>query len=306
MDPSTHLLQSIEELLGHCIKKMGLLSTDIRQVILADQEHYASAIKDISGHVSYTNDVHYVSVGKTVSKWLNSGHIVSDLVLHSGIIDKVVSCVSNGCDVSKWDDIGQQTLYMIFHELGHCKDGKIRQDIKNPNIVNSTKEFKIRHICDYYRNILLGEFSASVHSGLFMTPTVYDLELSSTLATVEEQLTYIDSLKNKYSEDNSLLYELAFTVGGLFWFILIQYSKLIGVRISNKELCDRGLSLWKEANSEASSIISKYDQLISNAWRAYPNWSGDLFHNLDSTWESLSLSCGYKFVHTNQGDALYW
>jgi len=305
-NPSTYLLQFIEKLLNHCLKKMGLSSKDIGRVIFADQDHYATAIKDISGHMSYTNDVDYISVGKTVSKRLNSGHILSDITLRSGIIDKIVGGVLNNCDISRWDESEQQALYTIYHELGHCKDGKIRQDITTPHIVNSTNKFKIRQICDYYRHILLGELSASVHSGLFMTAKVFERKLSDTILKIEKKLTYIDELMDKYSKDHSILYELAFTVGGLFWFILIQYSKLIGTRISNKRLRDHELILWKEASTSAYSIILEYDRLISSAWCVYPNWDSNLFHDLDSTWESLSLSFGYKFVHSDQGDALYW
>lgn len=306
MDPSTHLLQSIKSLLNHFIKNMGLSSDDVVQVIVADKEHYESAIKAIDDHISYTNNNDYVGVGKTVSKWLDSDNIVSNIVLHSGMVDSVLSGVLKGCEVSSWANIEQQALYTMYHELGHCKDAKIRRDVAAPNAVNSSKQFKIDQVCDYNQHIVLGELSASVHSGLFMTPTVFNLELSSTILTIEKRLTYINKLKNEYSKDHSILCELAFVVSGFFWFILIQYSKLIGARIGNKELRNLELRLWKEANTEASSVISEYDRLISNAWCLYPDWGGDLFHDIDRTWQSLSLSHGFKFVHTEQGDTLYW
>lgn len=303
---SWQLSRSIEELLVHCISNMGLTHDDIGQIVIIDKEHYTTTIREFDNKANRTDDDDFIGVAKTIPKRLDSGKISSNIFLLDGLIAQSLKAISKRGDFSILNEIEQQSLYTIYHELGHCKDAKIRQDLETPALTNSTNSFRIRKVCNYYRSILLGEFAASFHSGKFMTKTLFGREYNNIKIMIENKLTYISKLKQKYLKDHSKLYELAFLVSGFFWTILIQYSKLIGVKLNNNELRNLSVQLWNEVTNETNIIMEDYCSLLFDVAQLYPCWDSDYCCNIDEIWNLLALSFDYKFVQNEHGDALFW
>jgi hypothetical protein len=267
---------------------------------------FAEAVQKIDPKQSLTKSEDYICVGKTMSRRLEDGSIKSSCVLLAGIINEVLGVCIENKDFREWNLMEKQALYVIYHEFGHCMDAKYRFQESKREVRGEDKLFRIKNVFRYYSAILADELAACVFSANIMTGEVFELELQNTKAVILNNLKGLEAQKEEYRTDNSKLYELAFSVSGLFWLVLIQYAKLIGNKIGNKKLEKSTIDVWDGASDKTAQILTVFGNNLSKYWRDYPNWNRDFHNSLFDAWNSLALEHGYYFIESPAADSLFW
>ena len=306
LDPTENLINPIKNIIATCLKDYRYSETNLDTITISDDGNFKKAVQRFDSNGAYTNDDQYVAVGKIFPMVTTEGKIKHSIIFHSSVFNAIFSAFQKGNDPENWQNEECRFLYVIYHEIAHCIDDQKRGIRTNPPIRGDDKLFKIRNVANYYTAILKDEFVACVIAGFAMRKKVFDLEMKSTNETIEKYLSEAKDLRNRYCRDNHLLYEIAFEVSGIGWTILIQYGKLIGSKIGNKELSSMSINVWNGASEPTRKVLTQFGEGLGQIWGSYPHFSDDFDEFLFSIWNALALCLGYRFVETETGDGIFW
>jgi len=192
---------------------------------------------------------------------------------------------------------------LVYHELGHCLDNYLRKDLTSV-VIDDGNRFKIRQVAKYYYQIILGEFAACVHSAKIMDADLYRYDLNNTQTMIANQIKNLEPEKRKGQFGGSNLKRSLFSASGVFWFILVQYSKLIGSKMGNPNLSEIHLETWINAIPKASDLLYDLSEILSKLWSLYPELNGNSFERILETWKVLAFEYGYEFVENGNNDSV--
>jgi hypothetical protein len=169
------------------------------------------------------------------------------------------------------------------------------------------EKFKIQMLNDYYCHILEGEFAACVHSAMGASNSMYEEDISRSNGYYQDFLKKIDEHKEKYTADVNHLGYFAYDTAGIFWFLLIDYAKLIGTQTGdNDRLKDVKNMSWENLPMNMREVLAEFKQYLITTWQSYPQWPDGFYDSLFIYWQALALGHGFKFVEGEHGDGMYF
>jgi hypothetical protein len=306
LDPTENLINRIKNIIAFCLKDYEYSEDNLDTIIISDDAHFKKAVQRFNPNGVYTKDEVYVAVGKNFPILTTEGKVKHSVIFHSSVFNAIFSGLQKSSDSENWEDEECRFLFVIYHEIAHCIDNQKRGIRINRPIRRDDKLFKIRNVANYYIDILKDEFVSCVIAGFAMRKKVFDLEMKSTNEAIEERLSEAKALRNRYYKDNGLLYEIAFAVSGTIWTILIQYGKLIGSKIVNRQLTNVSMNLWNGGSEASRKVLTQFEEGLGKFWDSYPDFSDAFDEFLFGIWSALALCLGYKFVETNTFDEIFW
>ncbi|QDR82963.1 hypothetical protein [Sporomusa termitida] len=166
------------------------------------------------------------------------------------------------------------------------------------------KESKIIEPAFFYNiDILFSELAACIHSAKWMSEKALDFEIKSTKENLAQMFNYVETIKSDFLDGKQTLYDLAFNAAFLFWTILIQHAKIIGIVIGLKLEEFFINSLCPE--NRGQEIITEFQNVLMILSSNYPDWTNEHKRQVLAIWNKLSREYGYSFTHTPNGDYLY-
>lgn len=304
IDLKDSLKQDIENIIFEFLRLSKATRIDIDKFYIADEDNFGKALKEIDKDETYTNNEIIVAAAKTASYYKEKS-VVSSIILRDFVMGVVLNWKHGYTnDIDEVDEL--LNLYVIPHELGHCYDNKIRKHLNFSPLRNNDNLFKINTVNMYYYEILLSELSACVFSAYAVNEGIVQYEINNLVNHIDQMMKNISILKIEYYSNNEVLYNLAFEVSGLFWFILIQFSKLIGFKIGNKDLSN--ISILENANYgfRDEYLLEELESLLIKSWDSYPNFELSLEKKVCEIWSKLCLSNGYEYKVGDVGDGFWW
>lgn len=306
LEAEESLVQSVQFFLTFCADAIGLDLQTVETIYIADDSNYSDAIHSVDPTASFTKDNELIGVGKAISRAEDSGEVVHSIVLRNWLVNAALSGSISGLPVDEWELPQQEGLYVICHELGHCIDNRDRRVLDFPKLRDGNEEFSIDRVARYFSQLLACEFSACVHSARIVQPALHALHISDFIEQMADTKHRLMQFKAKYDQGGLSLYEFAYQVSGGFWFILIQFAKLVGNAIGNDQNTIDQASFGPNADSQLE-ILHKLQTNLSNTWSHYPNWPSEvIIKEWTECWNALCLANGFLFVHGEDCDALYF
>lgn len=225
----------IQPLMNFINNFIQLNEIGLEAIIIADESKIGEAIfelQDSSGiKRSYTGQYkgYYATAGKTIAYLSNNEEVKSSVVILSNLFYEILGVMEQNSPFEEWGIDARFCFYIFVHELGHCYDNLLRKNIKEEEI-DLESENNSEVLGKYYSSILISEFLASYYAGNTVTP---DLQNHMIDNWREDSKKLVDDLlKRKMS-----FHSMAFTAAShSLWVILIQYAKLVGHKMTNKEL----------------------------------------------------------------------
>jgi hypothetical protein len=303
--PQENLTNEINNLLVSCINYSKISKSDIDKIIIADKHYYSSSINSIDPNETHTSNNILTGVGKTIPIKVND-NIINNIVFNSVVFDACFYGFNTYANFNEWDPGTYIMYYIIHHEFAHCYDNITRLNFQKPLLRDDDNLFKIKNVSNYYFNILIGEYSACFYSAYSVLESMINYEISNFNSYIKSFLLEIATRKNKYKIDSREIYNIAFNVSELFWFILVQYSKLNAYITGNSVLSDVDITENINLNSDSKNILRRFQKIINQEWNYYPNISSKLAENCKEIWYELCFANGYKFDEEEKGDSIFW
>lgn len=303
---NSHGIKAVKKLgramLTRMAKEVDVSLHAIGDVIISDPEKYLSSIQKFEENGSYSNYHTHVGVGKALV-YKDNGQTKNAIIFRDNLFAAALAAEKTYNTSGNLTHDMLQGWYIPYHELGHCKDNverKIETNLMKP------EEFSLANSELYNIEMIISEFAACFFSGRKMSISVYQEMESLAVDLIEEALDKGEQLKRQYSSDQSVLFELGSLILGHTWTLLVNYSKLIGSRLSNPSLKALPLRFWKQVSPESKAAITEFESLLESSWSKYPKWEEELYAQIPPLWEKLTMSHGYCFKDRDGNMALYW
>lgn len=311
LDPSNEkvILTTASILFGKFCDAMKIDAASIDKVILSDESSYGEAIRSIDENEKFTKRDSALGVGKTIPIFTDDGAVTNSIIVrlehfiaYLGGINQRENGVTNS--FQKHID---QTHYIFAHELGHCKDHNLRKNRPLVSEEQLKKHFKIESFKNYQCYMLEGEFAASAHSAFAISPDFFKDQQAFFNGEIRKFINDLRPMKNGYDDTPEYISKIAYNATSVFWYSLIEHSKLVGSLLLNPNLSKEPISLWDDISPKSESVMREFHQWLSEKWNLYPSWGDSFRDEACDFWFRLALAEGYKFVPgSEQGDGLYF
>lgn len=285
-------------LIRESMARMDLSPSDLRNVIVTDDDHYGPAIKQFVPNEGYTNDDIYRGIGKILPHYEKGRFVCSNLVLHFCVVGSFAR-PNDGLLHGELDAM----RYCLYHELGHCVDYRRRtaQGHLKPSETNSV----VLRCADANAEPVLAEYAACTFSAQFVTPEAFRYLVLQTADTLGK---YLEALENKRQLYRVHLLDLAVLrdqVLMTFWRGLVEIAKLHAYRNGNVALQQEPFFVWPGGCEITKSVLNDFGLTLANDWKAYPDCLEVFQKILLGTFLSLTKARGYRFEMKPEGDYLW-
>ncbi len=239
----TDFIEGFAAVLEFCAARTALPAESLDRVVVADESHFATAVFELQKAANCApsltaTDLHS-AVGKTIPSigGRKSSVVVRDFVAMGALL---ALTSANGGDVSGSkalfrDGDAELFLYVVAHELAHCRDNCEREQ-STSTFPSAEEGFRISRFAEYYWSVIVSEYSASYFSAPVMSPAAYTRaleEFTEDLVTIPEVLA---GQRDDYRLRHRTLVDLARSVASGLWVLLTQAAKLIASSEANANL----------------------------------------------------------------------
>jgi len=219
---SDDIRKMIQSLVTSTAERVGVDIGCIRIVGIATEETYGTAVNEMFPGSGYTDNSGYTGVGKTESRITPTGleHRILFHVFVPGVILRGFSAF--GENFADWPADLLIGLFIIAHELGHCKHSEISpRDIDEINDLRSrADDFDVMN--DHQFGVLVGEVSACFFGDRYYTEALFRYACKEDLSPLVKTWTALQNAKK-----SNLIDDVAYYANGLSWVYTIQFAKIV-------------------------------------------------------------------------------
>lgn len=308
---TTRAAEELGEFVGALAVKIGIPSEVIERVVVADTARYGDALAQFEGKREFTNSHGLLAVGKTI-KVKGPKPVRSVIILNVAIVGAVLNAGrTKGWSVAQWSQEEQHSFYVIAHEIGHCADHLLREDIEDDGTWRDESghrvtDAKFANIHAYQFSMVYPEIAACAISGANYTAEMRFVDAAMSNASF---LSMLQELETMTAADSRDLAEICRQVGAVFWFVLFQHGKFVGSQIGNAKL-EKALpsELWTIAKviPEVGDALTRAETAIIEAWNRYPQAPPELRTELTDCFHVLCRACGYSLEERGGQEGVWW
>lgn len=279
----------------------------VRKVIVANSDLYGDVIREELGaqlqdsEPTHTERPQYTGVAKTLPVYHPGDTVENTIVLRAGVVAAALNI--DGVEPMMESYLGR---YIIQHELSHCWDNIARRQPAPVRL--SDGEFSISRVGVYYKRILMAEFIACAMSGARLEHDNLNALCRMDAEPLDEEIRTILDVRSAYRlRAANDLRKVAFTSSQCAWLVLVQYAKVFGHMVGGGR-ASAAISLPAALNQypEAVAVIHDLARLLGAKINEYPNWPEDGWTELDTLWDRLARSLGFRFETMHDGSALWF
>ncbi len=283
--------------------RIGIPLTNIDAVGLAFGEQYSQAIVNLFGTEVFTNNEAYLGIAKTLTEFEQKQP--KHTILFSGyVFELILQGLSISNNVHDWPPELQNGIYIVSHELGHCKDAEARFRSSTEQSLRFPKGFDLDLVHSYYFPIFIDEFFASFHGDKFYSREHFAYNLTQDHDAITRIKERVNNYKNNYFADDRI-FQIAINASALVWTYLIQYGKLWVGKYRTSFAQEPVPEILKYGFLEPS-VILLLDQIFDVLIKTYPNLPENLEAEFKPIWNQISLHVGYKFEKRTEGWYCFW
>lgn len=252
----TSFVQPLMNLAGDFVQ---LNKSGLDLLIIVDQDKLEKTIFEIQDKArierNYTGQYkgYYATAGKTISYLAEDGNVISSVIIVSNLFYEIIGEIYNDIPFENWNINAKFCFYILVHELGHCYDDSLRKNI-GKDVIDLESENNLEILGKHYSSILISEFLASYYAGKSVTSDLQDYMIDNWR---EDSKKLIDDLLQRKMSFHHTAFSAA---SHSLWVILMQYAKLVGHKMANKELplCYSYYN-WE---SEVSEIFLSVEEIL--------------------------------------------
>jgi hypothetical protein len=288
--PHEVAFESIRNIFEPRMQYMRVPAEDVTRVIIADEAHYGSVIKEVAPDGHFTNDGVFRGVGKAVPLFEAGAFKGSVIILHTHIIGTFL--VDSETRPPGEIDAARHS---VCHELGHWLDYRHRteQHSQEPSKTDSY----VKWCSEVYAPILISEYAAEYLSAQDVTETAFQYLCGQGCVSLIELLKGLEDKRTQYRISSEGLEALNEQVFGVFWRGLTEFAKMIALLSGNPSLQQAGgckmLSPFK--SDKAASILQSLAGELQAAWSTYPHCTEAFSKVIIPAFYALTEAEGYKY-----------
>lgn len=299
------------KMIGALSVKVGIPSQVIERVVVADTARYGDALAQFEGKREFTNSHGLIAVGKTI-KMKGPKPVRSVIILNISIVWTVLNAGrTKGWSVAQWSQEEQHSFYVVAHEIGHCADNLLREEITDDGTWRDESghrvtDAKFANIHAYQFSLVYPEIAACVISGANYTREMRLSDAKMSNASFLSMLRELETMTGAHSQDFA---DICRQVGAVFWFVLFQHGKFVGCQIGNSKLNNTEASeLWTLAkvNPDVATALTRAESAITEAWKRYPEIPPELRTELTKCFHIISRACGYTLEERDGKEGVWW
>lgn len=294
----------VSDVVTDVANRMSLPLEHIETIALAHEDRYGEAISELFENGTFTDNESYVGVAKTKTVFLNETP-KHTILFKDFVFELILRGLSVSQTVNDWSPELQKGLYIVSHELGHCKDAEKRMQSSEETILSLPNGFDLTRIHEYYYPIFIDEFYACFNADGF-----YSLEhLKCQASQDSDSISKLQSKTLRYRLDRDLddrIYQVAVYSSQLVWTYLIQYAKIwVGKNGTDFEsVLIPSIIDFEFTNTKIVKILDRYFESLVTG---YSSNNENIFEHFEPIWNAISLHIGYKFEYDEtNGWACYW
>jgi hypothetical protein len=297
--------------LGALSAQMGFPPAWIDRVIVADTARFGEALAEFPGKRDFTNSHGLVAAAKTI-RLSETKPVRSSIIFNLSVVGTVLQAGhTRGWTVREWPVEEQHHFYVIVHELGHCLDHALREEITDDGTWrdeagNRLTSQKFAHVHALRFSEMYPEIPACVISGFAYSDAMQLVDAKMNNGAFLRMLRELEEMTQVARPDYGAICQRAAAV---FWFVLFQHGKFVGGRMGNKKLTAvRSEELWDIGADipEVAAALREAEAAIETAWAHYPIISPELRPQLIACFHRLSRACGYTLEERHGGEGVWW
>jgi hypothetical protein len=167
-------------------------------------------------------------------------------------------------------------LYVLFHELGHCRDDVTRKDLLDIRF-DPTTAFDARKMAADNKCIIRGEYAACYFAALEMTNELYRFLEDGFVSEWNRVVQWLREPDHEAKQQ-----------AGAIWVQMSEYAKLAAHRAGNHHLHStldlRGFV----------ELFIEWEDLLNDEWKIYPNWVAESSNDYADIWRKFCVRCGAR------------
>jgi len=253
----------------------------INEIFVIDSLSASAVLQQYAPGNLWMNRGNQIGMGKAVGIELN-GTITNNLFFHIDLFNHIFTN----------SPYSSHANYVPHHEFGHCYDHSTRGEIISPPLLMPPDYFILERVHTYYLYIVKGELSACVFSGY-----------AAFHGLVTRQLNVID----EHFDTHFSLIDIndPFTLADFVWFVMSEFSKIVGYRIGNLSFNAIRLSRPSNVDSNVFDIlINDFEVFLASQWSTYPAFNQEFNDGCIAIFHNICNALGYRFVLDSAGDTL--
>lgn len=286
---------------------VGVNLDSIEMVGVASAENYPTAMKEFFGDELYTHEKGGLIAAGKAKSFKNDENLCHRIMLLDGIAGGLLAADSYFEQGSEIPIGVLDSLHVLSHELGHCRDHELRENSlenKEQKVLSFPEGFDLDVVHHYYSRILIDEFSACFLARRYLALGHLEYQVKSDQETLQRKFQECEDLKRKSQTDPEFITDVAIASSGVLWLYLIQYTKLWAGKTGGffEDYSIPALMFFEYGLTFDSEAM---DEFLEGLASSYPNICVEE-DVLERIWEILSFCAGYKFEQTERGWACYW
>jgi len=285
----------IKEIITNAVDEFLGNEIIIDKFVVTDEDNHGHEIEKIQIQygiaTGYTNSGGNIAVAKVITNSDKQISIVFLDYLFAAIIDGFLKSKN----IEEWHHNAQLNYYIIFHELAHCYDDQKRKQIYNTQQFKRSS-FSRLQIKEHYICTILSEFAACALSNQRLTETAFLNEVKRTIDESDSHLLALENCKNQYFDGNVEIVDIAYQVAQTIWFILTQWSKIIGSTLSlERKFSIKQITELPQSKICITPALLELDNLLKQLWDKYPVWVSESVEPLNLIFENMAADVGFIF-----------
>lgn len=299
---NAQIRELIKLVIVEAASRINLPIENIATVALALDGQYALAVSELFD-TGFSNTEAFVGVAKAKTDFLD-GSPTHTLLFKDFVFNLILLGFSESPHIADWPPDLQMGLYIISHELGHCKDATLRNRPSIATKLTLPNGFDLDRIHDYYFSIFIDELFACFNGDALYNIEHFQYQAMQDYDSLSQILSEVLHVRNN-TQDPDQVYQVAVNAAGLVWSFVIQYGKLWAGKHGTSFEGEAIPSILNFEYADATAINS-LNKFLDMMLKHYPELPDEHFQLFIPIWNSISLSIGYKFVKSHQGWGCYW
>ena len=264
--------------------------------VVADDD-YGAAIKEIDPEASFTNNGLFTGAAITLRSKDEGGEVRCSIVFRLSFLHHLWTEATAEPDPRRWSPLSHSVAAMIHHEFGHCVDYVARARQARVDIWGPDKRYEAAQVARYYAAILESEFAACVLGAGGASAEALAAEVEKFPDTITKLRRDAWALAHDHAATGQKWDHTACLVAGVPWTVLVEFSKIVGMRLGNPALGADELEVESFYGDEKIlAVLNELEARLIEHWKAYPAWDAAVPAFMLEAWEALMKIEGFAEV----------
>lgn len=248
----------VQEIIPEIAKSILTKIEDLQVIGVAGTSQYANALEQLIPGGRFTDKGGYLGVGKTDTKIDQSGP-KHTILFNEDVFERCSGGMSRNTEnVEDWSAEELLGLYIIAHELGHCRFNDEHRELMASIEFDATGLDDFEIIDKHHFGIVVGDVGACFFGHRYYNNALLEYVWNLDKAVLEDTYQALQLAKTKGDAK-----DVAYRAAGFSWLYIIQFSKNIismfntpfdGVLLKPPQ----GLTELSEINARISSAVTEF------------------------------------------------